>query len=66
MRRKDVAINKKNSQIFLLSKTNVRLKIRVRSVTERLKEYASRGDMKSICHQLSTAFDLNYFKNKDV
>ena len=29
MRTKDVAINKKNSQIFLLSKTNVRLKIRV-------------------------------------
>ena len=59
------AIHKK-SQIFLLSKTNVQLKICVSSVTERLKEYASKGDMKSICHQLSTAFDLNYFKNKDV
>ena len=29
-------------------------------------EYAVRGDMKAICHQLTKAFDINYFKNKDV
>ena len=66
LRKKDVEINGKDSQIFLLSRTNMRLKIRVRTYSERLKEYAIRGDMKSICHQLSRAFDLNLFKKKDV
>ena len=66
LKKKDEEIGRKDSHLFFLKKKNIRLRIRVRSMKEKLAEFSSRGDMRAICHQLTKAYDLKYFKNKDV
>ena len=55
LRQKNQIIECRDSELFLLQKQNLRLKLRVRTLKESLKEYPRRGDMKTICHHLTKA-----------
>ena len=59
-------LKKQESSIFFLSRENIKLKIRRRSLKESLMEYAKRGSMKSICFQLNKAADEKMLDDKHV
>ena len=66
LRLKNKELEKKDSSLFLVGQMNLRLKLRVRSFKERIREFSKRGDMKSICHQLVKADEKGLFKEKRV
>ena len=66
LREKNKVIEMKSSDLFLLEQKALRLKLRVRSLKERLTEFSRRGDMKAICHQLTKADEKGLLKEKRV
>ena len=48
-------IQEKESQVFLLTKEKERLLARRETLLQRIEEYAKRGSMKLVCHQLNRA-----------
>jgi hypothetical protein len=57
-------IKSRDSQLFFLTSEIARLKIRVRTTKEKLKEFARRGDMKGIAHKLQMAAEQGLFKDQ--
>lgn len=57
-------LDMKDSTIFFISAKNLRLKIRLRSIREKLAEYARRGSMKAVCYNLQKAADSGLLENK--
>ena len=47
----------KDSTIFFISAKNLHLKIWLRSIKEKLPEYAQRGSMKAVCFNQQKAAD---------
>ena len=66
LREKNKSIEKKDADIFFMKQKNLRLKIRVRNLKEKLKEFGKRGDMKAICHQLVLAESNGSLADKKV
>ena len=60
------ALQDKESELFFLKSKTLRTKIRLRTVTEKLGEFAKLGSMKSICHQLQKADDEGLLNNRTV
>lgn len=59
-------IQKKDGEIFF-SKTHLaRARLRIRSLDEKLKEFARRGSMSAICNKLQLASDEGKLKDKKV
>ena len=56
----------KESQVFFLSRENLRLKIRIRCLKIRISEFAKRGSIKSICYKLEKAANTGMLDDKDV
>ena len=54
------------SKLFFEASKNLRLKMRLRNLKEKLEEYAKRGSMKAICHNLEKASEQGLFKEKTV
>lgn len=54
------------SKLFFEASKNLRLKMRVRNLKEKLEEYAKRGSMKAICHNLEKASEQGLFREKTV
>ena len=48
-------LEEKDSKLFLLNRENLRLKLRRRTLQEKLNEHAKRGSIRGICHQLEKA-----------
>ena len=59
-------LDMKDSTIFFISAKNLRLKIRLRSIREKLAEYARRGSMKAVCYNLQKAADSGLLENKNT
>lgn len=59
-------LDSNESTIFLLSRENLRLKLRTRTLRDKLSEYAKRGSMKSVCSQLEKAAHLGMLEDKTV
>ena len=53
-------------QLFFMSSKNIRLKIRVRSIKEKLSEYTARSSMKEVCRQLVKADEQGLLKDHNV
>ena len=49
-----------------MGQANIRLKLRVRSSKENLLEFSKRGDMKAICHLLTSAEQKGLLRDKHV
>ena len=56
----------KESQLFFLKSKNLRLRMRKRSLDEKLAEFARRGSMKAICHNLDKAAQNGYLKDRNT
>ena len=54
------------SKLFFETSRNLRLKMRQRNLKEKLEEYAKRGSMKAICHNLEKASEQGLFNDKTV
>ena len=54
------------SKLFFEASKNLRLKMRLRNLKEKLEEYAKRGSMKAICHNLEKASEQGLFKDRTV
>ena len=54
------------SKLFFETSRNLRLKMRLRNLKEKLEEYAKRGSMKAICHNLEKASEQGLFNDKTV
>ena len=54
------------SKLFFETSTNLRLKMRLRNLKEKLEEHAKRGSMKAICHNLEKASEQGLFNDKTV
>ena len=59
-------LDMKDSTIFFISAKNLRLKIRLRSIREKLPEYARHGSMKAVCYNLQKAADSGLLENKNT
>ena len=59
-------LDMKDSTIFFISAKNLRLKIPLRSIREKLAEYAHRGSMKAVCYNLQKAADSGLLENKNT
>lgn len=59
-------LDMKDSTIFFISAKNLRLKIRLRSIKEKLAEYARRGSMKAVCYNLQKAADSGLLEDKNT
>ena len=60
------ALDKHKSEIFFLRSQKVQMKIRLRSVREKLSEYSRRGRIKAVCQQLQVASDSGLLNDKSV
>lgn len=56
----------KESQLVFLKSKNLRLRMRKRSLDEKLAEFARRGSMKAICHNLDKAAQNGYLKDRNT
>ena len=65
-RAKNKEIESKESSLFLMQRKALGLKLRVRSLKEKIKEFEKRGDMKAICHQLTVAEQAGILDDKKV
>ena len=54
------------SKLFFETSRNLRLKMRLRNLKGKLEEYAKRGSMKAICHNLEKASEQGLFNDKTV
>ena len=59
-------LDMKDSTIFFISAKNLRLKIRLRSIREKLAEYPRRGSMKAVFYNLQKAADSGLLENKNT
>ena len=59
-------LDDKESQLFFLKSKNLRLRMRKRSLDEKLAEFARRGSMKAICHNLDKAAQNGYLKDRNT
>lgn len=59
-------IQRNNSEIFFLQSSQLRMKTRVRSLTEKLMEFSQSGSMKAICHQFTKADEEGKFEDEFV
>ena len=50
-------LDMKDSKIFFMSAKDIRLRIRARTIREKLAEFARRGSMKAVCYNLQKAAD---------
>ena len=57
-------LDDKDSKPFFLKSKNLRLRMRKRTLDEKLAEFARCGSMKAICHNLEKAADNGYLKEK--
>ena len=55
MKKQQSQIEDSASKIFLLSKENLRLKLRVRTLKEKVMESSKRGSIDAVCHHLRNA-----------
>ena len=58
--------DEKDSEIFFLKAENLRLKLRIRTAKEKLKEFSRRGDLKAISYKLEKAGEAGMFNDKQV
>jgi len=54
----------KDLQLFFEKSKNLRLRIRQRSLREQLTEYARRGSLKEVCHDLEKVSEKGLLKDK--
>ena len=59
-------LDDKESQLFFLKSKNLTLRMRKRSFDEKLTEFARRGSMKGICHNLDKAAQNGYLKDRNT
>ena len=59
-------LDDKESQLFFVKSKNLRLRMRKRSLDEKLAEFARRGSMKAICHNLDKAAQNGYLKDRNT
>ena len=59
-------LDDKESQLFFLKSKNLRLRMRKRSLDEKLAEFARRGSMKAICHNRDKAAQNGYLKDRNT
>ena len=59
-------LDDKESQLFFLKSKNLRLRMRKHSLDEKLAEFARRGSMKAICHNLDKAAQNGYLKDRNT
>lgn len=56
-------LDMKDSKIFLFAK-NIQLRIRARTIREKLAEFAQRGSIKAVCYNLQKAADNGLFEDR--
>ena len=66
LREQKASLEKETSELFFQQAKNLRLRIRVRSLREQLGEFARRGSMKSVCHNLQKAVDSGLLDDKQT
>ena len=59
-------LDDKESQLFFLKSKNLKPRMRKRSLDEKLAEFARRGSMKAICHNLDKAAQNGYLKDRNT
>ena len=59
-------LDDKDSQLFFLKSKNLRLRMRKHTLEENLAEFARRGSMKAICHNLEKAAENGYLKDRNT
>ena len=59
-------LEEKDSKLFLLNRENLRLKLRRRTLQEKLNEHAKRGSIRGICHQLEKAAEHGALDDQGV
>ena len=66
MREMRKELDHKDSVLFFLRAENLCLKLRIRGVTEKLKAFSRRGDLKAISYKLKKAGQQGMFSDKEV
>ena len=66
LRAQQEKLDSHESQIFLLTRENLRMKLRARTLRQKLAEYAKQGSVKSICAQLDKAAQLGLLEDEIV
>ena len=59
-------LDMKDSKIFFMSAKNIRLRIRARTIKEKLAELARRGSMKAVCYNLQKAADNGLLEDRNT
>ena len=59
-------LDEKDSKLFFLKSKNLRLRMRKRTLEEKLTEFARHGSMKAICHNLEKAADNGDLKDRNT
>ena len=59
-------LDDQSSKLFLLTQENLRLKLKVRLLRDKLNEFAKRGSVDAICHQLKNAAAKGMLDDKVV
>ena len=59
-------LDMKDSKIFFMSAKNIRLRIRARTIREKLAEFARRGSMKAVCYNLQKAADNGLLEDRNT
>ena len=60
------AIDEGNKHMFFMSRNHLKVKLRKRTLNEKLAEFASRGNLKAVCHQIMKADGEGKLDSKDV
>ncbi|CAG2248063.1 unnamed protein product [Mytilus edulis] len=66
LQKKSEELKKCRSDAFFLKSKHIRLKLRTRTLREKLTEFSSRGDIKAIYHKLVKAEEKGILDNKNV